>query len=139
MCPLSLHFFPHPPPAAYDFLNLFFLIESKQMFKLPKHLELHYLTDVLTRSFEQTNGCNCFSKNGSHPASFWYFFVLFPTNITIFTTIWCEKCRSIKYCRDLNPQPLACEFPPITTRPGLPINPMSWFLHTHFAILLKYH
>ena len=53
--PLSLHFFPHPPPAAYDFLNLFFLIESKQMFKLSKHLELHYLTDVLTRSFEQTN------------------------------------------------------------------------------------
>ena len=139
MCPLSLHFFPHPPPAAYDFLNLFFLIESKQMFKLPKHLELHYLTDVLTRSFEQTNWCNCFSKNGSHPDSFWYFFVLFPTNITIFTTIWCEKCRSITYCKDLNPQPLACEFPPITTRPGLPINPMSWFLHTHFAILLKYH
>ena len=44
----------------------------------------------------------------------------FQTNIiTIFTTKICEKCSSSIQCRDLIPQPLEHESPPITNRQGL--------------------
>ena len=61
-----------------------------------------------------------FAKNGSIPASFIILFWSFQTNIiTIFTTKICEKCSSSIQCRDLIPQPLEHESPPITNRQGL--------------------
>ena len=60
-----------------------------------------------------------FFKNGPTPASF-HLFSSFQTHITIFTTNKCEKCPSSIWCWDSNSQPLEHEFPPITTRPGLP-------------------
>ena len=59
-------------------------------------------------------------KNGPTPASFFFIFGLFQTNIiTIFTTDLCEKmsCPSSIRHRDSNPRPLDGEPPPITTRP----------------------
>ena len=44
----------------------------------------------------------------------------FHTNITIFKTMFCEKGPSNIQCSDSNPRPL--EYPPITTRLGLPPN-----------------
>ena len=58
----------------------------------------------------------------ANPGLFFVYFLSFQTNNTIFTTNQCEKMSSpssIRY-RDSNPQPLEHEFPPITTRPGLP-------------------
>ena len=61
-------------------------------------------------------------KNGPTPSSISFIFGLFKTNKTILTTNQCEKmsCPSSLWRWDLNPQPSEREFPPITTRPGLP-------------------
>ena len=61
-----------------------------------------------------------FLKKLANPGLFFVYFWSFQTNITIFTTIICEKCPSSIWCRDSNPQPLERESLPITTRPGLP-------------------
>ena len=53
-----------------------------------------------------------------HSRHLFRLFSSFQTNVTIFTTIWCEKCPSSIWCLDLKPQPLECESPPIITRPG---------------------
>ena len=58
--------------------------------------------------------------NGLTPTSFSFIFSLFKQTLQIFTTNICEKSPSSIRCRDLNPQPLERESPPITTRPGLP-------------------
>ena len=81
------------------------------------------MVSVLCRSLP---GWWCFYKNGPSSASF-SFILSFQTNNTIFTTNKCEKMlwpTSIQ-CRDLNPRPSVHEFPPITTRPGLP--PHGWW------------
>ena len=57
------------------------------------------------------------------PGLFLVYFRSFQTNINaIFITDQCEKMSgpSSIWRRDLNPQPLEREPPPITTRPGLP-------------------
>ena len=66
-----------------------------------------------------TNGV-IFLKKWAIPGHFFVYFQSFQTNITIFTTIWCEKCPSSIWCWDLNPQSLDRGSLPITTRPGLP-------------------
>ena len=53
------------------------------------------------------------------PGLFSVYFWFFQINITIITTIYCEKCPSRIRCWDLNPRPIVCESPPILTRPGL--------------------
>ena len=63
-----------------------------------------------------------FFKKMGQPGPLFVYFGSFQTNIiTIFTTDQCEKmsCPSSIRRRDLNPQPLDHEPPPITTRPGL--------------------
>ena len=57
-----------------------------------------------------------------HPQSlFLFIFGLFQTSInTIFQQINVKKCPSSIWYRDFNPQISEREFPPITTRPGLP-------------------
>ena len=56
----------------------------------------------------------------ANPGLFFVYFRSFQTNITIFTTIICEKCPSSIPCRDSNSRPSERESLPITTRPGLP-------------------
>ena len=41
--------------------------------------------------------------------------------------IYVKKIPSSIQCRDTNPRPLKREYPPITTRPGLPPKPMELF------------
>ena len=53
-----------------------------------------------------------------HPRPLFRLYLSWQTNITIFTTNFCEKCPSILQCWDSNPQPSELESPPITTRPG---------------------
>ena len=62
-----------------------------------------------------------FKKMGQTRPIFFFFWV-FQTNSTIFTTNQCEKmaCPSRIRCRDSNPRPLDHESSPITTGPGLP-------------------
>ena len=64
-----------------------------------------------------------------HPGIFYCFFWSFQTNSnTICTTIYVKKCPSSIRYRNLNPQPLGCESPAITTRPGLPPSPADSYL-----------
>ena len=66
---------------------------------------------------------NFFFKKWTNPGLFFVYFRTFQTNIIkIFTTDQCEKmsCPSSIMRWDLNPQPLECEPPPITSRPWLP-------------------
>ena len=58
-----------------------------------------------------------FFKNGLTLASF----SSFQTNITTLTTNKCEKCPSSIRYQYSNTQPFDYEFPPLTTRQGLPI------------------
>ena len=61
-----------------------------------------------------------FKKMG-HSRSLFRLFLSFQTFITIFTTkILCEYCPFSILCWDSNTQPSEHEYPPITTRPGLP-------------------
>ena len=53
------------------------------------------------------------------PSSF-RLFSSFQTNINFLQQINVKKCPSSILCWDSNSQPLECESPPITTRPGLP-------------------
>ena len=55
----------------------------------------------------------------SQPWRLFRWFSSFRTNITIFTTNWCEKYPSGIWCWDSNARPSEHESPPITTRPGL--------------------
>ena len=59
-----------------------------------------------------------------------YLFTPFQIHITSFTIIKCEKMSwpSIIWHWDSNSQPLECESPPITTRPGLP-HPILMFMN----------
>ena len=61
-----------------------------------------------------------FFKMGQPRPLFIVYFRSFKTNITIFTTIYCEKYPSSMRCRELNPRSLGRESPPLTTGPGLP-------------------
>ena len=55
-----------------------------------------------------------------HPRPlFRLFLVFFKQTIQFLQQINVKKCPSSIWCRDSNPQPLECESPPITTRPGL--------------------
>ena len=57
---------------------------------------------------------------GKYPNFLTYIKVIFSLFQTNITTILCEKCPSNIRCWDLNPRPLDCKSPRITTRPGLP-------------------
>ena len=59
----------------------------------------------------------------TNPGLFLYIFGLFRTNNSIFATNQCQKCPSSIWRRDSNPLCLEHESSPITTRPGLPVNP----------------
>ena len=75
-----------------------------------------------------------FHVNGPTLASFIVYFWPFQTNIIIiFTTnIWPS---SIQW-RDSNPQPSEHEHPPITTRPGLPLNCL---VHTEMDLFILHY
>ena len=52
-----------------------------------------------------------------------FIFDLFKqTSLQFLQQIYQKKCPSTIWCRNLNPQPLEHESPPITARPGLPPN-----------------
>ena len=48
------------------------------------------------------------------------FFGLFKQTVQFLQQIYVKKCPSSIRCRDSNSQPSEREYPPITTRPGLP-------------------
>ena len=60
-----------------------------------------------------------------------HLFSSFQTNITIFTINYVNKCPSSIRCWDLSPRPSGHEFPPITTRPGLPPQVQNYFVDLH--------
>ena len=61
---------------------------------------------------------------------FCLFFGLFKQTLQFSQQIYVKKCPSSIRCWDLNPRPLECETPPITTRPGHIVCPLliSFFL-----------
>ena len=81
----------------------------------------------LPKQVQVSLGIVFFKKNQPTPASF-HVFSSFQTNITILTTIKCEKCPSSIRCLDLNSQPFDSKSPPLTTRPGLLPKPQALLL-----------
>ena len=80
------------------------------------------------------NVANLFAfLNGPTPASFSFIFGLFKQTIQFLQQINVKKCPSSVQYRDLNPQPLGCESPPITTRPGLP---KMFVVHVSFSLMI---
>ena len=62
-----------------------------------------------------------FIKMGQPRPLLSFIFGLFKqTSLQFLQQIYVKKCPSSIRCWDSNPWPLECEFPPITTRPGLP-------------------
>ena len=47
--------------------------------------------------------------------------------------MYAKKCPSSLQCRDSNPRPSKHEFPPITTRPGLP--PIAPFVSVNLIVI----
>ena len=60
------------------------------------------------------------SKNMGQPRPLFHLFLSFQTTLQILQQINVKKCPSSIRCWDSNSRPLEHEFPPITTRPGLP-------------------
>ena len=68
-----------------------------------------------------------FKKNGQPRPLLSFIFGLFKqTSLQFLQQIQEKKCPSSIWCRDLNPQPLEHESPPITTRPGFPPKHVSY-------------
>ena len=63
-------------------------------------------------------------QNISAIRGLFFFALVFSNKHYNFNIKICGKCPSSIWYRDLNPRPLVHDFPPITTRPGLPI---VWF------------
>ena len=82
------------------------------------------MTKRFTRCYFLAKSQNVVVLKLGQPQPLFVYFRSLQTNIiTFFTTDQCEKmsCPSSIYRRDSNPQPLECEPPPTTTRPGLPL------------------
>ena len=54
---------------------------------------------------------------------------VFSNNHDNFYNKYFEKCPASIWCQDLNIQPSEHESTPITTRPGLPLNELQFFLY----------
>ena len=67
------------------------------------------------------------------------FLVSFKQTIQILQQIIVKKCPFSIWCWDSNSQPLEHETPPITTRPGLPLNTENLFTTPAAIHLLRPH
>ena len=56
----------------------------------------------------------------ANPGLFFLYFRILKHTLQFLQQINVKKCPSSIRCQDLNSQPLEHEYPPITTRPGLP-------------------
>ena len=77
-----------------------------------------------------------FQKNGPSLASFSFIFGLFKQTIQILQQNNVKKCPSSIRCRDSNSQSSDYESPNLTTRPGLPPNPINTCYIILYVILL---
>ena len=68
------------------------------------------------------------------------YFCLFKQKLQFLQQINVKKCPSSKRCRDSNSQPSDYKFPPLTTRPGLPLLYLpSWSVQTfHMKVQLTF-
>ena len=113
---------PLPTNNMFYFWNIF-----NSLAQICKILPLSPFPLHLQPLFSLSLYLSFFFKNGPTPASF-HVFSSFQTNITILTTIKCEKCPSSIRCLDLNSQPFDSKSPPLTTRPGLLPKPQALLL-----------
>ena len=77
----------------------------------------------------------CF-LNGPTTDSFSFIFGLFKQTVQFLQQIYVKKCPSSIWCRDSNSQPSEREYPPITTRPGLPPSKLWICYSTQFWPLI---
>ena len=69
-----------------------------------------------------------FLKKWGHPRPLFRLFLVFFKQTSIqFYSKFCEKCPSSIWHWNSNPQPSELEYPPITTRPGLPPKRGNYF------------
>ena len=112
---LDLHFLQLKSSLTYQIINSYYC-----SFSSTSSMVMSFLTKICI--VEHT-----YNRLGYRPDQYSFFkkctilglfyFWSFQANITIFTTIQCEKCPSSIRCHDLIPRPLVRESPPVTTRP----------------------
>ena len=74
------------------------------------------------------------------PSPLFHFYVVFHKHkLQFLQQINVRKCPFCIWCHDLNSQPLEHETPPITTRPGLPLNTENLFTTPAAIHLLRPH
>ena len=83
-----------------------------------------------------SNGSFLASFKKAIPGLFFIYFRLFKETLQFLQQINEKQYPSSTRCWDLNPQPLDCESHPITTRPGLPPNPLILYFRL-FNLLVR--
>ena len=105
--------------------------------KLHKNHQLLQPRGVSTLRRRLTKSFPAIFKKWANPGLFLIHFRLFKQMLQFLQQIYVKKCPTNIQCRDSNPWTSGDEFPPITTRPGLPSNFRLFFKKTWKSCVLS--